>query len=183
MLRHRPIFWVAIAASLITGFYGLVTEQMVLFIPYGIINPLLLILVTSLSWLKPIKKDLDIIGALIIFLNIPGSVYLHKIGIQYDIFLHFFVSFLAFWSVYLILNLIVKPKKFARLIAVLITIFGGLAFEGVQKLSDVLFHTQLFFDVVQPIELDFMLDLIMDVLGAVMGAVYIKLTSSSDKHS
>ena len=178
MFRHSPIFWVALFSSLATGIYGFITNQEVLAIPYTFINPSLLFLITSLKKFESVKRRLEILAALVIFLNIPGSVYLHRIGFQYDIILHFFVSFAAFQTAYLILPLLLKKPYVPRTTAALITIAGGFIFEGVQKLSDTLFSTALFFDIAQSTQLDFIIDILVNILGVLVGAIFLKFTSA-----
>lgn len=181
MLRHSPIFWVAISVSLITGIYGVITARGVVAIPYAFINPLVLFLITSWKKFEPIKRHLEVLGGLIVFLNIPGSVYLHGLGIQYDIVLHFFVSFVSLQAVYLILPLLLNNPKIPRTTAAIVTVVGGLAFEGIQKLSDLLFGTNLFFDVAQSSRMDFVIDVLTNILGTTVGVVYLKFTSSPQK--
>lgn len=178
MFKHSPIFWIALAASLITGIYGFTAGMGTIAIPYILLNPLVFFWITSWEKFAPIKRSLEVLGALIIFLNIPGSVYLHQLGIQYDIILHFFVSFVIFQVAYLILPILLNDPRMPRTTAAYITIIGGLAFEGAQKLSDTLFGTQLFFDVAQPITLDFALDILTDILGTVVGVIYLKFTAA-----
>ena len=65
-------------------------------------------------------------------------------------------------------------KKILLLTAFIVIAIGGVAFEGFQKLTDVIFGTHLFFDVVQPIGEDFKTDLLMNLIGAVAGFLYLK---------
>lgn len=185
----NKFFLLTIILSVTGGIFGLITNQMVIFISYAIINPAAMIAFASLrkikfvenitlpSWQEKIKS----LGAITILINLPGSLYLHRIGIQYDIPLHIassFLVFLAFTLIYPIIFYSVKnalpSKKTILLTAVIAIAVGGLAFEGFQKLTDIVFGTHLFFDTVQPISEDFKTDLLMDLIGTAAGFLYIK---------
>lgn len=185
----NKLFPLTIILSVAGGIFGLITNQMVIFISYALINPAVMIAFASLrkikfvenitlpSWQEKIKS----LGAITVLIDLPGSLYLHRIGIQYDIPLHIansFLVFLAFALIYPVIFYSIKnalPSKKTILLTAIISIaIGGLAFEGFQKLTDIIFGTHLFFDAVQPISEDFKTDLLMDLIGTAAGFLYIK---------
>ncbi len=166
----------AVLLSLLTGFYGWLTNQPAIAVPYGIINPLILLAISWLAQKTSHRQSVETLAAAILLINIPGSVYLHKIGIQYDVPLHFLVSFWSFEILALFLKDFFPNSRFVYSTAFALIIVGGLGFEGLQKSSDLIFNTQLFFDAAQPISLDFTVDLIMDTLGGLAGWLKIKST-------
>lgn len=185
----NKLFTLTIILSVVGGIFGLITNQMVIFIPYAIINPALMIAFASLRKIKFVEnitlpswqEKVKLLSIITIVINLPGSIYLHRMGIQYDIPLHImssFLMFLIFSLIYPIIFYLIKrqmpSKKILLLTAFIVIVIGGLAFEGFQKLTDVIFGTHLFFDVVQPIGEDFKTDLLMNLIGAVAGFLYLK---------
>lgn len=185
----NKLFSLTIILSVTGGIFGLITNQMVIFIPYALINPAVMIAFASLRKMKFVEnitlpswqEKIKTLSVITVLINLPGSLYLHRIGIQYDIPLHIaaaFLVFLAFALIYPIIFYSVKnalPSKKTILLTAIISIaIGGLAFEGFQKLTDIVFGTHLFFDAVQPISEDFKTDLLMDLIGTAAGFLYIK---------
>ena len=185
----NKLFTLTIILSVAGGIFGLITNQMVIFIPYAIINPALMIAFASLRKIKFVEnitlpswqEKVKLLSIITIVINLPGSIYLHRMGVQYDIPLHImsaFLVFLAFSLIYPITFYLIKrrmpSKKILLLTAFIVIAIGGLAFEGFQKLTDMIFGTHLFFDVVQPIGEDFKTDLLMDLIGAAAGFLYLK---------
>lgn len=169
--KRKLIFWLAIVISIIVGLYGLLTNRMVIFIPYAVINPILFAAITSLKIFENIRGKLERLGAVIIFINIPGSLYLHDLGIQYDVPLHFAVGFIIFSALNYMMPLLLNNQSWNPVANVFLVIIAGLIFEGIQKSSDTLFGTKLFFDASQPIGLDFAIDITMNTLGALTAAI------------
>lgn len=149
----------------------MLTNQMVIFIPYVFINPALFFTVTSLKIFEPVKQKLETLGAIALLINIPGSIYLHDLSIQYDIPLHFAAGWIAFFAINSAMPLLIKNVRWTPAAGIFLVIAGGLALEGIQKLSDIIFGTQLFFDVRQPAALDFTIDVLMNALGALTAAM------------
>lgn len=181
-------FWLSIVISLLTGLYGLYTNQLAIFFPYTFLNPAILILTSQSAHLKTIKNfisrswqpHIETIGALLVLFNIPGSIFLHKAGIQYDMALHA----IGYWLLYIALVVLYPTAYYAvtqkqlslkhvHIASFLIAAATGFIHEGVQKLSDVIFGTNLFFDVKQSIKADFWTDIIMDVIGVLLGMLYV----------
>ncbi len=154
-----------------------------IWIPYAFINPLIFfsprIVFTfipsvqkrlSNHWLNNIER----IGLGILLVNIPGSLYLHDLGIQYDRILHLSVAYLVFYVVFLVLSPIFTKlpdnidKIKALSIAGFVTSAGLFAWEGMQFSSDKLFGTHLFFDVVQPIARDVTEDILFGLAGTLL---------------
>ena len=171
-LRHKIIFWMAIGASLATGISGLAAGRLIIAIPYAFLNPLLLWIIPSFFKTPEIKNRLEILGSIILLTSIPGSVYFHPRGIQYDVIDHFLSGFLGFIMLATILSLKLKNKKSIFMLSFIGMAVGGLGFEGFQKLSDLILGTKLFFDAAQPIAVDFAIDIIMDIVGAAVGFFY-----------
>lgn len=179
-MRHSKVFWVALISCLITGIIGLAEKRPVIYISYLLIDPILFYSLTSLKILRPVRKRAEKIGALILFLNIPGSLYLHNLGIQYDVPLHFFIGMLGLQAAALILPFISKIK-FSKLAMIGMVFLGGLIFEGVQNLSDILFGTNLATDMTQSKPFDFLIDILMNTLGAAVAAIFSKPASSQSE--
>lgn len=170
MIRsYHPLFWFAFIVSFAVGIYGVLAGKAVIFVPYLFINPWLLLFAGQIIRSSPQRQRGEIAAALILLLNAPGSVILHELGIQYDIFLHFSVGLLSFEFIRLFLIQKTKSEKTAAAAAFFLVLIGGIGFEGIQKLSDVLFGTKLFFDVAQPIQVDVLLDVTMNISGAGLG--------------
>ena len=193
-MRKKPkslpnrIFNFAILASIAAGVYGYFAKMPVIYIPYIFINPAILIIFGSLRKIKSIEsittngwqEKIRLFAASILLLNIPGSIYLYEAGIQYDIPLHF----LALMIIAVALGLLYPvffykfqnrlPSLKHILVAIFIlTTISGIAAEGVQKLSDEIFGTKLFFDTAQPIVLDVTIDIAMNIAGTLVGLFYL----------
>ncbi|MEK9179797.1 MAG: hypothetical protein AAB897_00055 [Patescibacteria group bacterium] len=173
------------AAALIE-FFG--RGKSIVFIPYGIVIPLVLLVPrillfwsprfregTGVDWLKKVERLIF----LILFLNVPGSLYLHDIGLQYDRFLHLVVGFLSA----LLLFHFVAPaeklfaphmRKITTLELAFTILFVGLFFiEGVELFTDYSFGTnEIFGDVAQPLFVDFWEDIMFGFTGIVLGTIY-----------
>jgi len=149
-------------------------------IPYAVVNPILVLLSNFIfSKIENLKKSWFIsfnkIIFFIILLNIPGSLFLHDIPFQYDRFLHFGMGFLVFQMSILVLSIFFSSsKRKVILFSILITFIGLFAFEGYQYLNDVIFGTNLFFDVKQNIIVDFWEDIFWGSTGIILSAIYIK---------
>lgn len=157
----------------------------VLWVSYGIINPILFGLprfVRSLfpplrarlsaSWLQTVET----IGAAIILVNAPGSLILHDMGIQYDRFLHYVAGGLVYFLAIPILGAVFvrhpsTERRKLMLIAACVVFVGLFGFETFQWSSDRLFGTELFHDMVQPIERDATEDIIFGTLGMITAGV------------
>lgn len=158
---------------------------------YGIVVPTLLSIPLILFFVnsnlqrtgsKTIKKIYHSCLWLII-VNAPGSLILHKMGIQYDRFLHFVVAFLVvpltmlFYS--LLMQLlgggVVNLKRVLK--GTFFVVLAGLfLWEGYQYIIDQFFGTTLFFDVIQDIEVDFWEDIFFGFLGLVIGYLYYSIS-------
>jgi len=176
--------------SFITAFTGfLLNGELVFIISYGIIIPLLILLpriitkfdkklsavIIKKKWLKKV----DFYVFFIILFNAPGSLVFHELGFQYDRFLHLGTAFFAALILLLILlpSAEVRKKKIKKssLLLILFTIlfFSLFLWEAFQYTSDQIFGTKLFFDVKQPIELDFGEDIFFGFLGLMIAIFYI----------
>ncbi len=162
-------------ATVIASFW--LNPKAVIWIPYGIVNPLLFSMPRILratipavrarvgeEWLRTV----EILAALIILVNAPGSLILHDLGIQYDRFLHFICGVLI---LLIVVPLVSAIRGFGASVSVTLWIsvtlvFVGLfGFEAFQYSSDRVFGTLLFHDQVQSIERDVMEDIIFGTLG------------------
>jgi len=165
----------------------LIADQIAIFVIYALFNPLLMIAFASLRKINAIQKltkkewqeKLKLIAAILLLLNLPGSLYLHSLPIQYDIPLHFFATFASLIALMLLYPVLFKifkgefptTKHVIWISFVLIVIFG-FGLEGFQKTADTIFNTKMFFDVTQPIVVDFWVDISMNVTGALAGLFY-----------
>ena len=174
-MSRSLIFWMGLVASILAGIYGLYINRPIIYIPYGLINPALFILLTRTNAFSPIRKKLELLGAFALLLNIPGTLYLHSLPIQYDIPLHFFIGWIVFEGLSLIFPILFK-RKIGYPILVGTVFLGGLLFEGFQNGLDILVGTNLATDLIQPKWLDFLFDITMNALGALAGA-FIKTAS------
>jgi len=180
-------FIVATILSLAASAYGLYTEDLTLFIPYLFLHPTLLWFVGSLRLFNPINRittpdwshALQTWMAWAIMFNIFESVFFAEMGFQYDIFLHFGVSFfltLVTFLLYPVIRYLITEKVLRRYHSVraviLIMIIGGIGFEALEAASDTLFQTKLFWDASQSIQVDVAVDLFMDGLGIAVALMY-----------
>jgi len=174
MNKRSQIFWISIAISIAGGLIALAMQERAMFVIYSVIIPFLFIWVSSWRIFDPVRYEASQWASWIIFFNVPGSLLLHNLGIQYDIFLHGAMGFVSFYILWLIWPHVFRNKRFSLWWPILAIAFGGLAFEGVQLLSDMFFGTHSFFDITQTIEVDFVMDMVMDMVGAVVGIIYVK---------
>ncbi len=173
----------AILLSWTAAVIGFLQGDPAIWIPYAVINPLIFFLPRTVFSLAPSVRarltqdwlnNMERVGIGILLINIPGSLYLHGLGIQYDRFLHLSAAFLGFYVAFLILSPIFtklpnkKDKAKALIISSLVTFIGLFVWEGVQFSSDKLFGTLLFHDIVQPIQRDFTEDIIFGFIGLVL---------------
>jgi hypothetical protein len=169
--------------------YGYWLADPAVWVAYGFINPLIFSAprigffgsevirkrVTS-EWLKNIER----LGAVLLLINAPGSVYLHGLGIQYDRFLHFAAAALIYFIVLLLLSpffrQVSSSDEKVKLLGFVFAVafFGLFVWEGIQWSSDRLFGTQLFHDVVQPIVQDATEDILFGAAGLLLAMLALK---------
>lgn len=129
----------------------------------------------SESWLSWIDRFM--FGVIIV--NIPGSIYLHDAGIQYDRFIHFgsaFGSFLLFVFLFIAFchsftNISIRAGRILG-ISFFALFIGLFLWEGFQFKLDQLIGTRLFFDEAQSIDVDFWEDILFGLLGLVAALFY-----------
>lgn len=167
--NHSLIFWVAVAISVIAGLYGLFSGRLVIFFPYALINPLALFLASALVSDLQRRRRLEFFSSLILLANLPGSVFFHGLGIHYDIPLHFLVALFAFNAIVLILSPRYPNTEGLLWRCFIIVFIGGVAFEGLQWLSDNLLGTRLFFNPRIPPYSDGLKDILVNTAGALTG--------------
>jgi len=94
--------------------------------------------------------------------------------------LHFTAAILGFFVALLFLSPVFtklpdkKDKSRALTISGLVTFVGLFVWEGVQFSSDKLFGTRLFFDVAQPIQIDFTEDILFGFAGLLVALLLSK---------
>lgn len=174
---------VGIVISLIVSVYELFTQQRgIVWVAYGIINPLILLLprVIYYHW-REIResiaidtiKSVELFGTFIMAVNIPGSLFFHDIGVQYDRVIHFFTGVLIVLIASLIVALFYKSpldnKKHILKWSGMAVFLGLFLFELLQFTIDKTFGTHLFFDFKQSITVDFMEDILFGIGGLVLG--------------
>lgn len=162
---------------------GYIKADPAVWVAYGFLNPVLFLLprITyellpsvrkrlTAEWLKNIER----VGLGVLLVNIPGSIYLHDLGIQYDRFLHFSAAFLVFFGAFLLLSPVFtklpekSEKNKALAISSVATFIGLFGMELIQWSSDQLFGTRLFFDVTQRIQQDVTEDILFGFAGLLL---------------
>lgn len=115
----------------------------------------------------------------VIIINIPGSIYFHEAGIQYDRFIHFGGAFGVFLiSIFLFIafrhSFANKSINIGRILGILffVLFIGLFLWEGFQFKLDQLLGTRLFFDTAQSIEVDFWEDILFGLLGLITALFY-----------
>ena len=115
----------------------------------------------------------------VIIINIPGSIYFHDVGIQYDRFIHFgsaFGAFLIYMFLFIAFRHLFANRSIniGRILGIsFFVLFVGLfIWEGFQFRLDQLLGTRLFFDAAQSIEVDFWEDILFGFLGLVAALFY-----------
>jgi hypothetical protein len=158
----------------------------VIWIPYGIINPLIFSLPrlarafipavrarVSATWVRTIEW----VAVLIILVNAPGSLVLHDLGVQYDRFLHFVCGVLILLLAVPIISAVRGPGASASKtlwVSVALVFVGLFGFEAFQYSSDRIFGTQLFHDQVQSIERDVTEDILFGTAGLALSAMILR---------
>jgi hypothetical protein len=176
-----------IIISLIVSVYELLTQQRgIVWIAYGILNPLILLLprVVYYRW-RGIReratigmvKRIELFGALVIALNVPGSLFFHDMGVQYDRVIHFSTVILYVLMASLIVSLFYeKPsdnKKHILKWSGIAVFLGLFLFELFQFTLDTVFETHLFFDLKQSITVDILEDILFGTAGLVSGLLLV----------
>ena len=176
-------------ASVATVLIELFTKDRgIVLVSYGFVILLLILLPRFFYYFdanikKTVKKEwvkkLEYFGFFIVILNAPASLILHKLGFQYDRFLHFSAAFFAF-IVFLLLWLpvmkingeeIEKRKLLFYLFAILfVSLF---LWEILQYNIDQIFGTKLFFDTEQEIKVDFLEDILFGTCGLLAAVIYV----------
>ena len=154
-------------------------------IPYALVVPIFLCLprfvfvpylrpAVNGSWLE--KVELSLFSILI--LNAPASLWFHKMGFQYDRFLHAFSALFVFLIAVLVFiawkqknNRIVTAKN-STLPILFVGVLCLFLWEGFQFSSDQIFGTYLFADAVQDIYVDFWEDILFGSFGLFGGYFY-----------
>lgn len=158
----------------------------VIWIPYGIINPLLFSLPrlarafipavrarVGAPWLRTVES----VAVLIILVNAPGSLVLHDLGVQYDRFLHFACGVLILLLAVPIVSAVRGSGASAYKtlwISVILVFVGLFGFEAFQYSSDRIFGTLLFHDQIQAIQHDVTEDIIFGTLGLAVSALVLR---------
>lgn len=166
-------------------------EDPAIWVAYGFINPIIFFLPrAAYCFVEAVRKrvspkwlwNIERLGVGVLLLNIPGSIYLHGLGIQYDRFLHFGAAFLFFFITMLALTLVQRFRRMTKKkrlgVTFLVTFVGLFAWEGIQFTSDRLFGTHLFFDAVQPIALDVSEDIIFGLVGILVATLLLRYSRS-----
>lgn len=161
----------------------IIKSRGVVFIPYGIVIPLFLLLPRFFyKFDKKVKqkvdkrwiRKIDFFSFFIVLVNAPGSLILHELNFQYDRFLHFSAAFFGLIVFFLLWLPVLKEAKKSILIQIfLISLFGLFLWEGIQYSIDQLVGSKLFFDPSQNIIVDFSEDIIFGITGLLLALLYI----------
>jgi hypothetical protein len=161
-------------------------RRLVVIVPYAFIVPILLlvprVLAAKVSAIKnnggrPWLLRVELLSFFVLVFNAPASLFFHKMGFQYDRFLHLAGGFLAF-LIFLQLYAPFVPdgansrKKKVLFISIVVVFLGNFLWEGLQHTIDDIFGTKLFFDVGQSANRDFLEDVIFGFLGTLAAVFY-----------
>lgn len=189
---------IGVIISLLTSVYELFTQQRgVVWIIYGIVNPLLLLSprIIYYRWSRIRKritialiKRIELLGALMIAVGIPGSLFFHDVGVQYDRFIHFSNGILLVFMASMIASTFYEShsdnKKHILKWSGIAVFIGFFLFELFQSYMDMIFGTHLFFDLKQDIVIDVTEDILFATFGLILGlfAIYHKFDSIFSKN-
>lgn len=163
---------------------------------YGFVNPLLIlfprIIYYRWSWIRErttvaLIKRIEFLGALIIIVSVPGSLFFHDLGVQYDRFIHFSTGILLVFMASVIASAFYENhsdnKKHILKWSGIAVFIGFFLFELFQSYMDMIFGTHLFFDLKQDIVIDVTEDILFATFGLVLGllAIYLDLIQYSQK--
>lgn len=172
---------VALISFFSKGYLDVVSNAYGFAIPFAIFIPYIIFKKSSFLQKNTTRKWLDYLNyAAFIFIlaSAPGSLYFHRGGIQYDRVLHFICAFAGFFMFSLFLLPFFRPdekkisKKLFIFIIALITLAGLFAWEGFQFSLDAIFGTKVFFDISQPIIVDFWEDIFFGTCGTILAIAY-----------
>lgn len=175
-------------------------NELVILIPYGILIPMAIFIPRLLQplirkyyqlsrgWLSLTEKLIFYL----VLINIPGSIFFHRIGVQYDRFIHLSAGVLCTLILFLILLPLLKIHEFKKLhilsILFILAMSSNFLWEMWQLTSDGVFGTQLFFDLAQSIQQDFSEDVSFAAIGIIISMFYLnnkyeKLNSLIRRHA
>jgi len=178
-----------LAISIITAIVSIFTtgDKTIVFYSYGFVVPLL-ILIPNLAYRfhTPTKNIFGKKGMLFVnlfmlsmlLINIPGSLYFHPEGIQYDRVIHFSVALLVLLLVVMLrILLLEKSARLQAKVQILTTSFIGVfaalfVWEGYQYSVDQIFGSKLFFDATQNIYVDVTEDILYGLAGMLIALLY-----------
>ena len=184
----RKVYHFFIILIILIGLFNLFNNDYYLAVVWIVVTPILLFLPRDLYKIKLIRNNynanllfLTELFSLIFLINgASGNLFLYKLGIDYDSFVHFINLLLITILVALFYtflcnkyNIKINNKKVAIFSFLNTLVFGVLLWEPFQKLNDILFGTQLFHDFVQDIKLDTLLDVSFGTFGVLVGSFLI----------
>ncbi len=181
---------ISFATAMIEFFIG---QRLVVIIPYAFIVPILLLVPRILAATVPAIKNnglpaqagsgpwllrIELLSFFVLVFNAPASLFFHKMGFQYDRFLHFAAGFLMFLIFFHLCSLFVKGgannhKNRILFVSVIVIFLGNFFWEGLQHTTDDIFGTKLFFDIKQSANRDFLEDVIFGFSGMLAAVFYI----------
>jgi hypothetical protein len=140
--------------------------EMVVIVSYGVIVPFLVI---GAKFIFEKGRKFELLILFSIIFNAPASLFFHNIGFQYDRFLHFAMGLISA----IFLALLLKKRSMPMYLIFSILFVGVFAWEGLQFSVDQIFGTKVFFDIVQPIEVDVLEDIVFGLSGVIVGLFYV----------
>jgi len=181
-MGDRPILPLVLQLSALfaTAYYLLFFQQNAPgAILYAIVSPAAILGVGIFAYLHPRADRTWYARALwitlpIVLLNIPGTIVLHSLPLQYDRFLHLAVGFLVLLMAYQLVSLWSRPLRRA----LILTIAGLFIFEGFQWSSDRIIGTNMFSDLTQTIERDVTEDIAFGLGGALLAVAWVRKRSN-----
>ncbi len=187
MLR-RNIYIISLAMSFTAAIIELLSDKrMVVFLPYTLIVPILILIPRFIALTyKYLNKNIDrrlieamdLIALGMVTISVPASLWWHKMGFQYDRFLHFAIAAMALPLAIILMASFgwekkVKSRKGFLALTTILAAAGLFIFEGYQYSVDQIFGTSLFYDSKQHISVDFSEDIIFGVLGILFSLCFL----------
>ena len=184
----RKIHHFLIILIMIIAIFEIFENNYYLAVVWLIITPILLFLPRNLYKIKLINNNYnanllfltELFSLIFLIDGVSGTLFLYKLGIDYDSFVHFsnFLLITILVALFYTLlfnkyNLKVNNKKVAIFSFLSTFIVGVLLWEPFQKLNDILFGTQLFHDFAQDTKLDTLLDISFGTVGVLVASFLI----------
>lgn len=149
---------------------------------YGVVGPAALVLprlsrALSREWKRRTSpawtRRMELYISLMALAYAPGSLYFHRVGIQYDRLLHLVSAFLATMAVTFVIVPFLRPgdavqRRRAETVVLIVAFANLLIWELIEWGVDLLFGTRLFYDVGQDLFWDVVEDIAFGEAGVML---------------